>query len=117
MTDKLSKNIKDTLEASELPENIRQSLKQQRMQILDEMEESSHPKGKPWFYSVASAAAVLILGFLLLPNIRLVNTNTDVDIMPELSIEELEMISTMTIEEMESLEFYHWLVLQEQITG
>ncbi len=110
--DKLSIDVKTVLEGSEPSDKIKQQLHSRRIHVLDQVAAKENWWSQNWLVPVTSITVILIAVALFIPYEK-----NEFAEMAELSEEELEIILTMDIEDIEALEFYDWLDIQERQTG
>lgn len=106
--------IKNELDnASEMNADITRRLRLQRQAALDKLESKpAHDWFKSWRMPLATAAVLLVGLLVVLPQ-----EQREVLEIATLPAEDLEIISTMDFEELDNLDFYHWLDMQEGQAG
>jgi hypothetical protein len=110
--EKLSANIKNLLDdKSAIDVNVRRELHLRRASVLDG-DLARARLNIQWLLPGASAVAILLAVVMVSPW-----QQDESYFMTDISGDELEMLSTMSSEELEDLEFYDWLDSQDRKTG
>lgn len=112
--EKFARLIRKQLDKTpQLDADIVSRLRQQRQSILDKADtESIHNRFKSWAVPVATAAMLLIGLLVILPQ-----GQQDMLEIATLPAEDLEIISTMDFEDLDNLDFYNWLEMQDGQAG
>ena len=112
--DKFEQDIKSVLDKADEPgDAITRQLQLRRHNVLDKASVTGGSWYKAWLLPVASTAIFVMALLVMLPY----GQQHEFSEIAELSPDDLEILSTMDIEDLEQIEFYDWLDMQEGQAG